>query len=322
MSHRKSKSQVSDTHSQQLIVPPGTSSGKYRAEILCQYRDAILASHHEFVVTAMEGLRRAISCGEMLADIKALLPHGQWKRWLRENFEANTGLSERTAQRYIKTCSAWKSFLKSRGVEFSGSGSEIGGQHPEYLQEFQSGQAVATPCNRLTKSIETNDWLTPDDVLSAVRTVLRSIDCDPCAAPADWTVSLAEIEYSEAEDGLSADNNWPGTAWIAPGHLGDLTAWCHKAEQQLQTGHLTEAILCLPETMNNLPRAILQYPVAISLAPMEVEYFSDGAIHRKTLTCRAMFVLMSAKPDVECFAAAFRDIAVVFRPATSEPPVK
>lgn len=43
---------------------------------------------------------RAIKAGELLKEAKAKLPHGEWLSWLKKQCE----LSQRTAQRYMKSC--------------------------------------------------------------------------------------------------------------------------------------------------------------------------------------------------------------------------
>src|SRR5262249_24189032 len=46
------------------------------------------------------GISRAIKAGELLKEAKAKLPHGEWLSWLKKQCE----LSQRTAQRYMKSC--------------------------------------------------------------------------------------------------------------------------------------------------------------------------------------------------------------------------
>ena len=45
-----------------------------------------------------KGITEAMACGDALTEAKALVPHGQWTTWLKEN----TQLSERSAQRYMQ----------------------------------------------------------------------------------------------------------------------------------------------------------------------------------------------------------------------------
>src|SRR4051794_13759749 len=44
------------------------------------------------------GLGHALKAGELLVEAKTLCVHGEWGRWLKDNFEG----SERTAQAYMK----------------------------------------------------------------------------------------------------------------------------------------------------------------------------------------------------------------------------
>jgi hypothetical protein len=50
----------------------------------------------------VDGIRNSVTCafeaGELLRRVKAKVPHGAWKKWLKKNCD----LKERTAQRYMK----------------------------------------------------------------------------------------------------------------------------------------------------------------------------------------------------------------------------
>lgn len=60
--------------------------------------EKINAEHHACEAAARSSVKHAIRCGEMLAEKKAALKHGEWLPWLEQNFEG----SERTAQTYMK----------------------------------------------------------------------------------------------------------------------------------------------------------------------------------------------------------------------------
>lgn len=60
--------------------------------------DEINAEHRSCDEALREGLRHALRAGELLIEAKSRVQHGEWGRWLEENFEG----SSRTAQGYMK----------------------------------------------------------------------------------------------------------------------------------------------------------------------------------------------------------------------------
>jgi hypothetical protein len=61
----------------------------------------IKAAHEACAGAARASIEHAIKCGELLTEAKCLLKHGQWLPWLHNN----CGLSERSAQRYMRLAS-------------------------------------------------------------------------------------------------------------------------------------------------------------------------------------------------------------------------
>ena len=300
----------------ELVLSKERENTNYREDMLSGIRDRILNQHQQFVGTVIEGVFRAVDCGLMLLDVKAMMPHGTWKKWLFENFAVETGLSDRTALRYMNIAQTFKSFLSRGGYRDI---DEATGQlrvTRERIQEFHwdQTQSAATTIEVVR---DPNDWQTPDHVIDAVRGVLGTIECDPCAS-LTGSASIADVQYSKNEDGLSASNPWPGTALIAPGHVGDMTAWCVKTLHELENGNLSEAILCLPETTLSLMPQLLLFPIAVSISPMVVTFDSGIKSSRKPLPTRSLFIYVTRAPKTELFASAFRDTGVVFARVTWE----
>jgi len=299
----------------QLIESKAVAQLFCREKVLAQYRDGILNLHQQIIVSEIDRLGRYIACGWMLLDVSAMIPHGGWKKWLRENFSAGTGLSERTAQRYMRTATDYRRFL----VEFGYAGlDDVARQtqlNLEYIEEFHH-RASAESDGRVKELAGPNDWMTPSHVIEAVRGVLGAIECDPCAAKSE-TASLAEIQYSKKEDGLADTNPWPGTVWVSPGHTGDLTPWCVKALRELASGNLSEAIVWLPESAVNLVPELLRFPIAVTASPLVVSISTLRGVVQKPLPTRSLFVYLTGDPKPELFAKAFRDIAVAFAPVNA-----
>ncbi len=73
----------------------------------------IRRAHADVGRSAIALAERALEAGAALIEAKAALPHGSWEVWLK----ANTGLSNRTARRYMQLSSAG---LKSATVAVLG----------------------------------------------------------------------------------------------------------------------------------------------------------------------------------------------------------
>ena len=70
-------------------------------------------TEHARVQSAIrEGLQHALKCGELLAQAKALVNHGEWLPWLSKN----CAVSERTAQAYMRVFQNWPELSKSATV--------------------------------------------------------------------------------------------------------------------------------------------------------------------------------------------------------------
>ena len=305
--HRKSETS--------LILPGEVIVSNHRGDILTDYRDSILGQHLKIVSSVIDALQRAIVCGCYLLDVKAILPHGALTNWRQANFAENTGFSERTSQRYMKTALQFSKFLAARelgGLEECKENPRLLLECVQAFHEENSREAVA----RKREPMDCNDWPVPVNVLEAVRQVLGDIECDPCALTDGDP--LAEIQYTKKEDGLADSNPWPGTVLINPGHACDCTPWCLKALRELDSGNLSEAILCLPESTLRLVPQLLRYPIAISLSPLVVTFSNGDTSSQKALPTCSTFVYLAAKPKTELFATAFREIAAVFAPVAPD----
>ncbi len=320
MSSRKSQGNAPATEQSKsdtsLILPGEVVVSNHRGDILTDYRDSILGQHLKIVSSVIDALQRAIVCGCYLLDVKAILPHGELTKWRQANFAENTGFSERTSQRYMKTALQFAKFLAAREL----GGLEQCKENPrlllEYAQAFHEENTTESPVGK-RKLADPDKWRAPKKLIEAVLLVLRHLECDPCSL--EEGESLAEIQYTKKEDGLADANSWPGTVWINPGHACDSTPWCLKALRELESGNLSEAILCLPESTLRLVPQLLRYPIAISLSPLVVTFSDGNTSLQKALPTCSTFVYLAAKPNTELFATAFKEIAAVFSPVVPSP---
>jgi hypothetical protein len=68
--------------------------------------------HRRATSAVSEALAHARRAGQLLAEAKAQLPHGDWLPWL----EANCEVSERSAQAYMRIANNWPELEKSAAV--------------------------------------------------------------------------------------------------------------------------------------------------------------------------------------------------------------
>jgi Protein of unknown function (DUF3102) len=71
--------------------------------------EEINAEHQACEEALRSGLRHAVRAGELLTEAKGQIKHGEWGRWVAENFEG----SERTAQAYMRV---WRELPKLKGA--------------------------------------------------------------------------------------------------------------------------------------------------------------------------------------------------------------
>jgi Protein of unknown function (DUF3102) len=69
-----------------------------RSNSLADLAARIIAEHQAVSTALRDSVRHAIAAGELLAEAKAQVPHGQWLPWLR----GHCTMAERTAQLYMR----------------------------------------------------------------------------------------------------------------------------------------------------------------------------------------------------------------------------
>lgn len=255
-----------------------------------------------------------ITCGYLLCQIKDGMKHGAFTAWVRKKAETEIGFGMRTVQRYMRVAKDFIEFVKNQGHVCETERDLELCVASAVLTEFNASKQEKQAARRLTQS-DLNDWLTPAAVRDAVRTVLGDLECDPCALSDEWDVNLAEINISPKQNGLSDEIPWGRTAWVCPGHKANWVPWFEKTKLEFMRGHLEQAVFCVPVSGWTFPKDLQRYPIAITPEPMIVTTRRSGQQVQQKLPTRSLFIyLTSGSPDVEHFALAFRDIAVVFAP--------
>jgi hypothetical protein len=320
MNKPKSKTEASTSDGRNLSASPGNEimspafvSANIKQETLDNFRVAIL-EHYTLAITAsVNALMRRIECGALLYEARKIVPPKGWERWLDVNFSAETGFCIRTAQRYVQDYEKFRQKILPRVSENAEAISVPSQNMREILIEYcKEKDEEREPRTSRSDADQVNQFISPKAVIDPVETVLGSIDYDPCSSSSPQAVMLAKNNLKVADDGLAADRPWIGTAWIAPGHQGDFSPWAQKAVTEFEAGRLTDAILCLPVTSLKLPPQLRSCPIGISRSPLTVGYPKDEGVRMKRLKTPSLFIYLSRTPDVEKFAKAFHDIAVVF----------
>jgi DNA N-6-adenine-methyltransferase (Dam)/Protein of unknown function (DUF3102) len=176
---------------------------------------------------ARSAMEHAIRCGELLLQAKAALAHGEWLPWL----EANTTVSARQSQRYMRLASATLA-----GKYNVASHSTIDGALA-LLAERDSSHVL-----RVMTSSASPEWFTPPHIVDLVEATLGEIDLDPCWA-ADSPVR-AGTTYTAADAGLAQP--WAGRVYLNPPYGREISAWVERLVAEYEAGTVAEAIALVP----------------------------------------------------------------------------
>ncbi|WP_170967809.1 DUF3102 domain-containing protein [Rhizobium phaseoli] len=74
----------------------------------------INVEHHECLAAMRQSLAHALAAGDMLAEAKSLIPHGQWLPWLADN----CAIPKRTAQLYMRLAKH-REFIETKSADLA-----------------------------------------------------------------------------------------------------------------------------------------------------------------------------------------------------------
>lgn len=289
------------------------SESSLKSKALAQYRDQIAKQHLKCVGSGIQTVKNWIICGESLSEARSLLPHGQFSTWVKENFHEFTGLSLRTAQRYMRTANQFREFLHDHVESKDSNAGLLTHLDKPSLEEFYT-EFNDRPARSSNQAPDPNAWVTDPRVIKAVHELLEGIECDPCSSSDPEIPRIGQINYSVNDNGLADSSPWMHTVWAAPGHDGDMVQWFEKARNEMAKGNLRQAVLCLPENLLQIPEDLLSFPIALTTTPMTVTFHENGTAVSRPLPTRSLFVYLAQKPNIARFTEAFRDIGVVYSP--------
>lgn len=233
-------------------------------------RSAIQEGHTQAQVHLAASLLAAIRTGEKLLEVKALLPHGSFLKWIDSELTPVCRLSRRSAQRYMQMSERRQELVEHIRREYSTEpGSALTLEEAETvlsklrikdagrllpakksrppknkpnLSETDDSQLVeSAPSNCVSGQI---DVLAPDDILEAAVVFFRSIDSED-ETITDFDTSLIK-DYRIAADRLRDEQAWHGQAFIHPAVDDPVREWVERATTEFATESIEEALLLLP----------------------------------------------------------------------------
>lgn len=95
--------------------------------------------------------------------------------------------------------------------------------------------------------LDSNEWYTPIEFISAARSVMGSIDVDPASNDTAQEQIQAGDYFTKERDGLAQE--WKGNVWLNPPY-GDPLPWVEKLLSEFEVGRTKQAIL-LVNTANS-----------------------------------------------------------------------
>lgn len=152
---------------------------------------------------------------------------------------------------------------------------------------------------------DTDDWLTPTEVLDRVLEVFGEVDLDPCSNSIAHPRVPARRHLARQDDGLAHD--WEGRVFMNPPYGRDVALWVAKLAGEMEAGRVTEAIaLVAARTDTGWFRAL---PMALVCFPAGRLSFSD---HETPAPFPS--AISYAGPRPEAFTASFASLGPVFSP--------
>lgn len=108
-------------------------------------------------------------------------------------------------------------------------------------------------------SSETEEWLTPPDLLRRVVEVLGGIDLDPCSDGEPGPNVPAGHHFTQSEDGLN--QAWFGRVFMNPPYGQEIADWVEKLIGEFENDRVAEAVALLPaRTDTAWFRSLRPYP--------------------------------------------------------------
>ena len=325
-------SQEPPAKADELIERKPTKSSRRTLEpqSLGELKEGILAAHQKCLTSMQSSVMHAANAGRQLLAAQVLVGHGNWTKWIEQNFTAETGLKKKTAERYMAVARNWEQILTALRSQMSES-AEVGSQvsDQELLSELSLSDAYRL-ASVLAKSDEEAvqgataatatfrpgvDWLMPDTIVSCASRLLGEIDCDPCAGSA--LNVPAKDRYGEEDDGLRPDADWGRTAFISPGNSSNTALFIDRAVALFREQRLSEAVFVLPVLVDTpWNDSLAEFPRAFVRRSLSVTYPGGGKSAKLKFPVEIVF--LATKDRFAEFGDVFSEIGHVYLPHTTK----
>lgn len=223
----------------------------------------------------------AIFIGEVLMNMKGLLRHGEYQRFIIEHFCKPNNVSVRTTERYCV-------IAKNAGLLLDA----LRGSHPELAEksdeELLKGLSI-TKAYELIKQLvkieegehprilvdapkpDPNGWFTPEFIIALVLELFKVIDLDPASIP-DTNPLDAATTITTTANGLASESPWKGRVWINPGlNKVNHGQWTERLLSEYRSGNVDEGLILLPACTNSKYASLLrEFPRAFTNKPLIV----------------------------------------------------
>ena len=259
------------TFHSQLTKFNATDSPKSNA--LDDYREQILQRHMVCMIFGVNHLKSMIHCGEALLEVKGLLEHGQFNKWVKSSFAPDTGLSLRTCQRYMAKAREFRKFLAKMEKSLDHDATVLSCLEDNDLFLAFTDQFASS--DNITNDSE--EWKTPSVVLDAARKVIGTIECDPCASPFFKITGANGAAFDKDANGLDASAIWQGSTFISPGLRLSILPWLEKATASISDGQVPSAIAFFPAQFSAaVVRVLVGNPICLLNGPLTTVAYKNN----------------------------------------------
>lgn len=246
-----------------------------------ELRKLILVSHYQCTSSAMATAEYGICCGEHLTQLKLLVGHGDFEAEIKSSFSRETGLSLRTAQRYMNHYRRFLLFLHQQNAAPS------------------SPQAIATSQTDLLRDFCRKDRPTRsgDEENGENKPSKKAKKASPKFLAAIQKFFGDEERIEQGRFQVFSENR----GFVSVHELSHPYGETESLLRQVKTGSINELILWVRDFSEPLPEQLWQFPIAIARGP--------------ATSMRPVFVYLSLSPRLGELESCLSDMAVVFVPA-------
>lgn len=287
-----------------------------------------IRTHHRACVQSLgTALSHAIEAGINLNTAKSILVHGQFLPWLNATFVSERGLSDRTANRYMKLAGAIDLLtVRLRDVNPT-CATDLSDE--ELLKRASINQALrlitadycsakdesGTPAHskktdRASRTKAELPWVTPPEIVRSIQTLLSPLDAVVCRFDREAAAFSESRTYSDIKEAMSM---LQGGAYMNPGQMGMLAPWVDAFLSTYHSGRVSEGLMQLPVisdaewfgSLHGLPRVFLRQRL------LRWVFTKDGTAHREELPHPSLLVYLGPNERLSAFCEVFSPLGEV-----------